>query len=333
MRRQAHVRDVDPAEHAVPVAVVRLALVEVLGGQPASRSVGHRRDRRGGAEHLLVEVVDLAVLDLEVAPEAAAQPAHPRLAPLPAAAGRPASKAGALVGGQGPLAHLEVGRRSAGRPGRSGRCPASQSDGVTVAIAGSASSAAKKRSTQPSAPQQCSNVSGQAPNFSPSSPMQASRSPLRGRVRDEVTDHLLDPAERDAVAEPPVRAEDRQEAALVLGRVRAPQVVVVERRRPEVGIVEDRPAVAGLDDRASAGRAPRRARRARPRPAGGRRSARSRRPSGGAGRPGRARAATAGPARSSRPRGARPGRSRRAPRAGRGRPAARPASQSSSGPL
>ena len=75
--------------------------------------------------------------------------------------------------------------------------------------------------------------------------------PVAGRrgVRLEVADDVLDPPERDPVAQLPVRPEDGQEAALVLGGVRPPQRVVVERGRPEVGVVEDRPAVAGVDDR------------------------------------------------------------------------------------
>jgi hypothetical protein len=79
--RQPHVADIDTAEEAVPVAVVRLAAVEVVERPFAGASVRHRGHLGGRPEHLLVEVVDLAVLDLEVPPEAAAQPARlrPRL--------------------------------------------------------------------------------------------------------------------------------------------------------------------------------------------------------------------------------------------------------------
>ena len=76
VRREAHVRDVDAAEQAVPVAVVRLAAMEVVDRGALARALGHRGDLRGRPQHLLVEVVDLAVLDLEVAPEAAPQPAR-----------------------------------------------------------------------------------------------------------------------------------------------------------------------------------------------------------------------------------------------------------------
>ena len=79
-RGQAHVRQVDAAEHAVPVAVVGLALEQVVGGALADRSLGQRLDRGGGPQHLLVEVVDLPVLDLEVAPEPAPHPARLRAA-------------------------------------------------------------------------------------------------------------------------------------------------------------------------------------------------------------------------------------------------------------
>ena len=74
-RRESHVADVDPAEQAVPVAVVRLTAVEVVERARLRRAVRHRVHLGRRAQHLLVEVVDLAVLDLEVAPEPTAQPA------------------------------------------------------------------------------------------------------------------------------------------------------------------------------------------------------------------------------------------------------------------
>ena len=76
--REPHVADVDAAEQPVPVAVVRLALVEVVERPLPLRSGRHGVHLGRGPEHLLVEVVDLAVLDLEVAPERAAQPARLR---------------------------------------------------------------------------------------------------------------------------------------------------------------------------------------------------------------------------------------------------------------
>ena len=74
-RRESHVADVDPAEQPVPVAVVRLTAVEVVERSRLRRAVRHRVHLGRRSQHLLVEVVDLAVLDLEVAPEPAAQPA------------------------------------------------------------------------------------------------------------------------------------------------------------------------------------------------------------------------------------------------------------------
>ena len=55
--------------------------------------------------------------------------------------------------------------------------------------------------------------------------------------------------ERDPVAEALLGAEDRQDLALVVGRVRAPERLLGDGRRPEVGVVEDRPVVAGGDER------------------------------------------------------------------------------------
>ena len=97
-RGDPEVRQVDPAEQAVPVRIVRLAGIEVVAGDVAAAARRHRLDEVADPEHLLVEVVDLAVLDLEVAPDRPAQPA--RLGPpgglglLDAAAKASASSAG-----------------------------------------------------------------------------------------------------------------------------------------------------------------------------------------------------------------------------------------------
>ena len=107
VRREAHVADVDPAEQPVPVAVVGLAAVEVVERRGPGRSLGHRRDLARRPEHLLVEVVDLAVLHLEVAPEPAAQPA--RLRPLLGdRVVEQLREHDGLAGRQRPLAHLRV---------------------------------------------------------------------------------------------------------------------------------------------------------------------------------------------------------------------------------
>jgi hypothetical protein len=68
-------------------------------------------------------------------------------------------------------------------------------------------------------------------------------------MRPEVVDHRLDRAERDVIPQPLLRPVDRQDLALVVGRVRAPERLLGDRRRPEVGVVEDRPAVAAVDER------------------------------------------------------------------------------------
>jgi hypothetical protein len=71
---------------------------------------------------------------------------------------------------------------------------------------------------------------------------------ILGRVIAEVADDVVDLGERDPVAEALLGAEDGQDLALVVGRVRAPQIVLGDRRRPEVGVVEDGPVVAGRDE-------------------------------------------------------------------------------------
>ena len=98
-RGEAHVRQVDAAEHAVPVAVVRLALEQVVGRALADRTLGQRLDRGRGPQHLLVEVVDLPVLDLEVAPEPTTHPAWLR-ATLGEVRVEHLREAASLLGGQ-----------------------------------------------------------------------------------------------------------------------------------------------------------------------------------------------------------------------------------------
>ena len=73
--------------------------------------------------------------------------------------------------------------------------------------------------------------------------------PVLGRVVPEVLDDLVDVMERDQVAKALLRAEDREQLPLVLGRVRTPEVLLGDRRRAEMGVVEDRPGVAAGDER------------------------------------------------------------------------------------
>src|SRR4029078_5285562 len=63
---------------------------------------------------------------------------------------------------------------------------------------------------------------------------------LGGVVAEDVY-NVVDVGKGDAVAESLLGPEDGQDLALVVGRVRAPEVVLGDRRRPEVGVVEDRP--------------------------------------------------------------------------------------------
>ena len=169
--------DVDPAEQPVPVAVVRLAREEVIPGDVAGAARRHRRDLVAGPEHLLVDVVDLAVPDLEVAPDRAAQPAGLG----PALGSRPPEGSCRRRAPRRPEAPTRPSRhtsRSGGTPARPvvaarpvrrrhGREPVARSR------------RAPRRTARPSArsPQQCSHVVGHAPNFSPSSPIVPSRSP------------------------------------------------------------------------------------------------------------------------------------------------------------
>ena len=79
--REAHVADVDPAEQAVPVAVVRLALVEVVeGARPVRRPAAIASTLSDVRSICLCRSLISRYLHLEVAPERAAQPA--RLGPM-----------------------------------------------------------------------------------------------------------------------------------------------------------------------------------------------------------------------------------------------------------
>ena len=137
-----------------------------------------------------------------------------------------------------------------------------------------------------------------------------------GGVLAQVVDDLLDVAERDPVAQALLGPEDAQELALVLRRVRAPQVLLRDRRRAEVGVVEDRPVVAGGDQRGRQVRFP----DALGQPGPGRPPSEQTLDPSACGRAATIRSrpgARRGPARSSRRRRSRPGRARPAQRAGR----------------
>ena len=75
-RREPQVSQVDAAEHAVPVDVVRLAAQEVVVGLVAERPRRQPVDLGRHPKHAFVDVVDLAVLDLEIPPRGSAHPAR-----------------------------------------------------------------------------------------------------------------------------------------------------------------------------------------------------------------------------------------------------------------
>ena len=105
---QPQVGEVDAPEQAVPVRIVRLAGQKVIERSVPDRACRHRVDEGRGPEHLLVEVVDLAVADLEVAPDRAAQPAD--LGPARVAGLVDRLRVGeGFVRRKGPLAHLRIG--------------------------------------------------------------------------------------------------------------------------------------------------------------------------------------------------------------------------------
>ena len=309
--RQAHVADVDAAEQAVPVAVVRLAAVEVVDRQLAGRSRGHRVDLVGRPEHLLVEVVDLAVLDLEVAPERAAQPA--RLGPTLRLGGVEDGRR--RPGSRRPAAPTRPSRRTS----RSGRRPA-RSAGARPARPTASSSSASRR--WPRAPRRTGRPSGPRPSSAPRSsatrrtsrrrrpssrparrPRSRARAGSRSRRRRRGT---------GSGSEGPARCRRRSAAGPGPRSCTGPRGPPRGSPRPGSGRRRAPSSRSRRPPATSAGPAPRPARRARRRSGVARTASPARRPSGAAGRSGRARAATRGPARSSRRRGSRPGRARRA---------------------
>ncbi len=109
-RGHSEVGKVDPPEQSVPVGIVRLAGIQEVARGVAAAAARHLLDEVTCPQHLLVEVVDLAVLDLEIAPDCPAQPA--RFGPscgLGLLDG--AGEIKGLVGRKGPFAHLGVRAR------------------------------------------------------------------------------------------------------------------------------------------------------------------------------------------------------------------------------
>ena len=241
--RETQVRRIDAAEQPVPVTVVRLATVQVVERAGAGRPCRHGLDELGGSQHLLVEVVDLAVLDLEVAPRGPAQPARFRPA-FGLGLMEQARKDQALVRRQGPFAHLGV------RPGRHvdpadrwvrrepGRWHGRR-EPVGVRLEGG------EEPLDPGALAPAMRP-GRRPGAELLAVVAHRPEPLSvlGGVFAQVADDFVDVPERDPVAKALLRPEDAHDPALVLGRVRPPEGFLGDGRGPEVGIVEDRPFVA-----------------------------------------------------------------------------------------
>ena len=68
---------------------------------------------------------------------------------------------------------------------------------------------------------------------------------LVGGVVLQIADDVRHVLPRDRVPEVLLAAEDGQQTALILGRVRTPQVLFRDGCSPEVRVVENRPAVSG----------------------------------------------------------------------------------------
>ena len=241
-RREPHVADVDAAKEPVPVAVVRLPAVQVICRRLA-QPPRHRRDLGRRPQHLLVEVVDLAVLHLEVAPEPATQPARLR----PVLGDRVVDHLGedcGFVGGECPFAHLGIrarrdidatDRRVAVEPVR--RRHRGQPVGVRL-----------QRVEEPIDP--AAAAPAVLPRRGPRTELLAvvahgpEPAAVGRRVITQVADHIVHLAERNPVAQSLLRTEHGQEVPLVLGRVRAPEIRLGNSRGAEMRVVEDRPLVA-----------------------------------------------------------------------------------------
>ena len=242
--RQSHMGEVDAAEDAVPVAVVRLALVQVVEGRRPGRAFAHCRDLLGRQEHLLVKVVHLPVLHLEVAPEAAPQPARlgtvsrhvavEHLGELPRFLGR-----------QRPLAHLRVRRSRDVNPTdrRLPLQPRRRRDRRQPIAAGL--QGMEEAVDPPALPPRMRVGRRPATELLAIIAHDADTLALVGGVVLQIADDVRHVLPRDRVPEVLLAAEDGQQTALILGRVRTPQVLFRDGCGAEVRVVEDRPAVSG----------------------------------------------------------------------------------------
>ena len=69
--------------------------------------------------------------------------------------------------------------------------------------------------------------------------------PGRG-VFAQILNHALNCAEGDAIAKPLLGAEDGERLPLVFGEVGAPECIFWDGGGAEVGVIEDRPAIAAI---------------------------------------------------------------------------------------
>ena len=141
--------------------------------------------------------------------------------------------------------------RSGRRRGRSGGARSSQADGVVVVSQSAfASSASKNRSTQRRSPQQCSQVVGHAPNFSPSSPIIPTRVAVLGGVLAQVVDDLARRRGTGSGSGGPARSRTRAGAwpwsSVVYGPQRSSSGIAAARKWASSRIVQ---RVAGGDER------------------------------------------------------------------------------------
>ena len=254
-RRQPHMRDVDAAEQPMPVAIIRLAHEQVVERTVTRRAGGQGVHVRRRPEHLLVEVVDLAIAPLEIAPEAAAEVSGLR----PAVVDRPLEQLAELdrIGRrQHPFGHLRVGaRRDVDAACWRMQCqPIGRGHGrqpVGVRLE-------RIEEALHPVPVPPAMLEGRRPRPELLAVIAHRPEPIAGRrrVRPEMLDDLLDVAERNQVAQALLGAEDGQPPALVVGRVRGPVLFVGDGRRPEMGVIDDRPRIARIDERGRQRRLP-----------------------------------------------------------------------------
>ena len=165
----------------------------------------------GRPQHLLVQVVDLAVARREGAPEPAEQePLRRRVRAAFASASR-SWNGFELVGRQRPLGHLEVRGRRERRRGPAAGARRSQSDGRTVSIQSAFSStASKKRLIHAAlAPAQLVRARPAAELLAVVAHQPDARA-IGGRVVAQVRDRLVDAHPRHRVAQPLLAGKERQ---------------------------------------------------------------------------------------------------------------------------